>query len=605
MTGNSVPFHHRQQEEFTVTTISNNSGLGFQSYKTLSDISYQKNTGTAPAAGSAWGSAQTNNNPQELLAWLEGQALPYYQAIMNGQVQASQQEVAELEQWISWAQDQLGAASSNWNPVAGGAYVGTGTTTSALLPKEPNSMIAGPNGNYVANWENVEINYYSGDPSNAYATDIFTNEVTINSSAYVDISATPVKHPLTGEDVLEIKITDLAQGTEKIIYIHNNAKVKINSVSPEDVKIDTNAATLWEITTGQFEKPTEISASIANADDVDADGNLLFKQANATLGPIDGKTAYVYATGNVDFTLDPMDKITSVENSTMPSGEDAIKVVITRADGTTDTYYIRKTNGLTINFLNVVDSQFATEPDLNALTSIEGIPDQISINWADKGENEFNQKLKELAAALGLSIEEVFADEELKQLLSSLDMNQLSLEEDSQQLWEINKLMELGGLSLKEILGSTTMMDFLYTHKDQGSTKINCGDEEKSILFGMINNLINEMGIKGNLDAIETLLDEEIIDWIKNPTLLAPETLLEFFVEYDQQMPGDLSNDEDVATRLAELLNTMQGKYNYTTDEDHPGLLSTYNNLTEQWEDSIYLKGKNDEIILSTDSSDD
>ncbi len=605
----------------------------------------------APATGSAV-------SKEDVLQYLEKTALPYYQAIMTGQIQVSQQEKTQTEQYIQWAQDFLGT-DAGWDPMAGGA--GTGVPSNfgpgmAQGPADPNNFIDGPNNNTIATWENVVYNHFSGHPANHKASDVFSNKFTYNNSAYdATVTATPVKHPLTGEDVLQITTKD-AFG-EKIIYVHNfeTTEVIINTPNPANIKIDANAATLMgdKIKTGTF-KAANKSAGGATADETLADGTLIYKKADVKLGPIDGGTANIYATNSVGFELDPMDKIASVENSTLPTGEDAIKIVINRHDGKTDTYVIRKSEGLKI-ILGAITQQLPKDflDKLDALTKVDGIKDAITITFAGSDKTADKKYINDVAKELGMKPEDIYNNEELYNALTSAEPK-LKLEE----VKKANIGADVCGLTLEEVLKSNEIMDLIKDKSisdiqklltaallsdtsakgnlekiETAATALKNGDfstdelnkakdladklglefnqvlENETLMaitknkkydeafFKNVGNLVDKMGIKGNIEAITAMCDEDVLKWLNKPTATPPDVVLTFLSENDEELASLLedaslittddnktqaaTNARDAVTnRLAELLNSCQDKYDYNAN-----VHSTKDGAT--WEDNF------------------
>ncbi|MBI2335814.1 MAG: hypothetical protein HYU97_03515 [Deltaproteobacteria bacterium] len=560
------------------TAISNHNGYSSQTTNFNKPFSSAKAQGTYNKA---------MGNSQELQAWLE-EAMVELAAVQNGQAPVpagfanAQEYIGQLTEWIAWTQNEL-SSTPQWSPSPQQSPYSNNPVgyNSGGLPQEPNGFIAGPLGSYVANWSDVEINYYAGHPSNAYETMVMTDELTVNSSAFVNINVTAEANPKSGEMMIKIVITDPTFGTSKVIWVNPEAKIKINSANPDKITIDANAAALTEITTDKFSSSKVATDATLPPHKEGKNGELIFEQPNLVIDSIGGKTANIYSTQSVSFITEATDTI-NITNATL-DGKEALQVVITDIDGNIKgAYLVRKVKGLNINFPNAIAENFSAgnTQEFETLQDIGPKQNQLTISYAGMEDATKDAKIDEAAKALGIEIEELYKNEALLNVIQEHDFS-------AKDLLQAQIIASSFGLDLADVLSSPAIMDDIIT--SGGFEKYLSDLDLLDVLFGKfkegpIGKLVETMGIQGNLEAIETLFDPEILEWMKNPTSpIPPQAWLDFVSEYDPQLislvgeqgllPSKVTYKNDgswngywnlrlkATERLAELFNLSQTTY--------------------------------------------
>ena len=575
--------------------ISNypSNGSNVQFNKSFSEPGFSKPVG---------GGTGTAGNTQGLQAYLE-EAVAELTAVQNGQAPIppeypdAQAYMNQLVEWITWTQQQLGAGSS-WDPMPNSPY-GNNSNSYGGPVQNSNGFLSSPNGTTYANWQDVEYTYAAGDAVDSY---VWTNNLEVNVPNYgVDVKVSLAVDPKTGEPMLLITLTDKTTGTVKNIYVqdYENTTIQINTVDPEKtVQIDNNASEVSAgITTGEYKGKSSSEVQGTPPDETLETGELVYKQPDTTLGNLGGQTAYVYSTTSVTLQTDPMDKITSVTNDQMPNGEAAIKIVIEHADGTIDTIFIRKVNGLDINFVSTVSSQFdpPLTPEMVAdLQKMNGIPNQFDIIWVGEEIETQNQKIIELAEITGIPVEELYTDPSYSDLVNLILANDFSKE----TLTQASNLAKMVDMELFDVLNNTTLVTMIKESNgdtDDVVTKVArakelaekldidfkdilkspiimqalLDDTKQQILLNKGVDLLEKMDATGDIEALEALCDEDILEWIDDhPTAEPPEELIEFLTDFDDKLDlDDVDNDNektDFAERISKLLNMVQNEFNYT-----------------------------------------
>ncbi|MBI2335819.1 MAG: hypothetical protein HYU97_03540 [Deltaproteobacteria bacterium] len=614
------------------------SGSNVQFNKSFSQPGFSKPVGGGTGAA---------GNTQGLQAYLE-EAMAELVAVQNGQAPIppeypdAQAYMNQLVEWITWTQQQLGAGSS-WDPMASSPY-GNNSNSYGGPVQNSNGFLTSPNGTTYANWQDVKYTYSTGDAVDSY---VWTNNLEVNVPNYgVDVKVSLAVDPKTGEPMLLITLTDKTTGTVKNIYVqdYENTTIQINTVDPEKtITVDPNAEAAGAvITTGEYKAKSSSEVQGTPPDETLENGELVYKQPNTTIGNLGGQTAYVYSTIEVTLQTDPMDKITSVTNDQMPNGEAAIKITIEHADGTIDTIFIRKVNGLDINFASTVSSQFnpPLTPEMVAeLQKINGIPNQFDIIWAGAEIETQNQKIIELAEITGIPVEELYTDESYSDLVNLILANDFSKEtltqafnlaEDEKvdmklfdvlnnttlvtmikesngdtadvisKVWRAKALAKKLDIDFEDILKSPIIMQAL-THNTKLTILLNEGVD-----------LLEKMDATGDIEALEAFCDEDILEWIDDPkTSEPPKELIEFLATYDDELSdfdsSDLKELDDrleFAERVAKLLNSVQDDYEYKPQYDG-GDEKIY---LEVWENDTYT-GEDIKILdpdgdISVDSGD-
>ena len=574
--------------------ISNypSNGSNVQFNKSFSELGFSKPVGGGTGAA---------GNTQGLQAYLE-EAVAELTAVQNGQAPIppeypdAQAYMNQLVEWITWTQQQLGAGSS-WDPMPNSPY-GNNSNSYGGPVQNSNGFLSSPNGTTYANWQDVEYTYAAGDAVDSY---VWTNNLEVNVPNYgVDVKVSLAVDPKTGEPMLLITLTDKTTGTVKNIYVqdYENTTIQINTVDPEKtVQIDNNASEVSAgITTGEYKGKSSSEVQGTPPDETLETGELVYKQPDTTLGNLGGQTAYVYSTTSVTLQTDPMDKITSVTNDQMPNGEAAIKIVIEHADGTIDTIFIRKVNGLDINFVSTVSSQFdpPLTPEMVAdLQKMNGIPNQFDIIWVGEEIETQNQKIIELAEITGIPVEELYTDPSYSDLVNLILANDFSKE----TLTQASNLAKMVDMELFDVLNNTTLVTMIKESNgdtDDVVTKVArakelaekldidfkdilkspiimqalLDDTKQQILLNKGVDLLEKMEATGDIEALEAFCDEDILEWIDDPTAEPPEELIEFLTDFDDKLDlDDVDNDNektDFAERISKLLNMVQNEFNYT-----------------------------------------
>ena len=574
--------------------ISNypSNGSNVQFNKSFSEPGFSKPVGGGTSAA---------GNTQGLQAYLE-EAVAELTAVQNGQAPIppeypdAQAYMNQLVEWITWTQQQLGAGSS-WDPMPNSPY-GNNSNSYGGPVQNSNGFLSSPNGTTYANWQDVEYTYAAGDAVDSY---VWTNNLEVNVPNYgVDVKVSLAVDPKTGEPMLLITLTDKTTGTVKNIYVqdYENTTIQINTVDPEKtVQIDNNASEVSAgITTGEYKGKSSSEVQGTPPDETLETGELVYKQPDTTLGNLGGQTAYVYSTTSVTLQTDPMDKITSVTNDQMPNGEAAIKIVIEHADGTIDTIFIRKVNGLDINFVSTVSSQFdpPLTPEMVAdLQKMNGIPNQFDIIWVGEEIETQNQKIIELAEITGIPVEELYTDPSYSDLVNLILANDFSKE----TLTQASNLAKMVDMELFDVLNNTTLVTMIKESNgdtDDVVTKVArakelaekldidfkdilkspiimqalLDDTKQQILLNKGVDLLEKMEATGDIEALEAFCDEDILEWIDDPTAEPPEELIEFLTDFDDKLDlDDVDNDNektDFAERISKLLNMVQNEFNYT-----------------------------------------
>jgi len=306
---------------------------------------------------------------------------------------------------------------------------------------------------------------------------------------------------------------------------------------------------------------------------------LIFEQASLILGEIGENTAHIYATQNVEIATSPTDTI-SVKESIL-NGKAAVEVVVKDNEGNVKgTYVIRKVKGLSLAFPNAIAEQFDAESlkNLSTLQSIGPKKDQITISYAGIDGSSEDSKIEEAATALGIKIEKLYENEELLNVIQEHDFS-------TKDLLQAQVIASSFGLDLADVLNSPAIMDDIIA--SGGFEKYLSDLDLLDVLLGKfkegpIGKLVETMGIQGNLEAIETLFDPEILEWMKNPTMVPPQAWLDFVKTYDKELSslfellpsqwgpgtdhekdmGQISNIIfDIVERMTVLLNKSQNKY--------------------------------------------
>ncbi len=331
---------------------------------------YSENANAAAAA-----SGQAPTSSAELLTWLEQTALPYYQALMNGQAQASPDEIAQLEQWIAWANEQLVASGQTGFDLPQD-YQNSYAGSPSGLPPEPNGLRPGMGEFYVANNQENSLYMTFPDASNSYPTYVWGDSADIFSNqSDVEITYEHGKDPLTDQACIIVKVTSPSTGQTKIIYVMEaESKINIHAVH-SDRKVKANSdGNFANVHIEEFKAEAVQEQQNPNTPERKEGETEIYDRAQLDyfVNNCGSGTAYIYAS-EVNFVDVPPSAKINVENTKMPDpdGREAIKATITLSDGTTKVVYILKKPGQVISWHYVTEDQFMGTVDANKLKALQ------------------------------------------------------------------------------------------------------------------------------------------------------------------------------------------------------------------------------------------
>lgn len=294
---------------------------------------------------------------QELVNWYS-QAYAYYQQVASGQVEMPDEASwAEFMDQLNWAVQQIYGN----NPQAGGwgdNGFGQGTPTADKPYEDPFGGQEGPNGNIVYTGEKAEIGFL-GD-NRTY--DIFSYDVTLNiypTSAKITVSKVMDNSVEPPAEVWKVIVEDKALGGKATYILHNVndlEKLKIKSPKPENIEVqfEDERIELEEFNAAEnlptehdpdtVMPPTEIGDHSYRYDVVPGKvGNFWFEPGTDTTHTIWGDT---------NINLLPSDRVDVYEGKVggaMGSQNGWFTLVITHADGSKDTVYVKDSYKHNIN----------------------------------------------------------------------------------------------------------------------------------------------------------------------------------------------------------------------------------------------------------------
>lgn len=306
---------------------------------------------TAKALG---GAVNGGGSGGDVGLWMETNRY-IYDGIMNGASDLSPADQQQFMQWWSWSASQLTAASSGFDPLAGGLVNDSGTPNGGAFI--PEGAQPGPNGNIV---------FRTGTACTTYAptdmpVDVLSDEFTLNVDVKVqDIVVEKTTDTRLNPPVEAIKITvkdPYSTPAETVYFVHEmDAKININTVGGEGVTVPADMA---NVTVGTYSSEAAADctqASIEGQPVVDGDGKTVenakyyeVEMAGDTIdfralpgGADTNEDHYVYGGANISV---PVSSKVDVQGADAPyTGADGkeydFKVVVTHKDGSTDTFFL-------------------------------------------------------------------------------------------------------------------------------------------------------------------------------------------------------------------------------------------------------------------------
>jgi len=264
--------------------------------------------GHAPSEpyGKAYGTDFSKNlgGNNELAAYYENELLPYWQAVQSGEIQVSPQELSTLQQWMSYCQYELGAASSAWGD--------TGTT----LPGQ-----TGP----LQNQNITDGGEFTVDGS-CPTTDVWGDEAMMNvpPPCSVTFESTTDNRFAPPETVVKAIVTNPTkqgpdgQPAQSVVYFHDGVQITCNASLKGDgtsrATDSTGTVTIGEYKPGEAEGATpecsiegEYDAE-TNTYSYDGTGQDVIKfwpQASGT----EGEVTTHFVEGSVDIYVKNSDRV--------------------------------------------------------------------------------------------------------------------------------------------------------------------------------------------------------------------------------------------------------------------------------------------------------
>lgn len=205
--------------------------------------------------GKAYGTNYSKNlggADPELASYYENELLPYWRAVQSGEIQVSQEEFYQLQQWMQYTEYELGVHSSGWGdfggaPGMGGAY--------------------GPNQGAAQNATITDGGDFMVDGS-CPVTDVWGSETTMNvpPPCTVSFETTTDTRFNPAETVVKAVITNPAmkgpdgQPAQSVVYFHDGVKITCNASKKGDgtsrVTDHTGSVTVGEYKAGVEEGGT-------------------------------------------------------------------------------------------------------------------------------------------------------------------------------------------------------------------------------------------------------------------------------------------------------------------------------------------------------------
>lgn len=277
----------------------------------------------------------------ELASWYED-AYAYYQQVATGQIPMPEQvHWQEFIKQMHWAYAQLmGSGQQAWDPMAGGTAAQGGTQTTPA--EDPFGAMRGTNGNWVHNESKAEIGFIGNDQR-----DIWSNEIDLEVlplSAQIEIIKTQDSSGQPPEEVLKIKVTDPATGTEAIYTIHDfeDAQIRIHVPDPQGQVQDNTGISPAIVETLELKNGSTLhqipEASMEGVEMEDRDNALLYEgfggepvEFHLDGNGVAGDTQYHVVYGDAIIRTRPTDEVEVSQDS---SG--AMIVTVTHRDGSID-----------------------------------------------------------------------------------------------------------------------------------------------------------------------------------------------------------------------------------------------------------------------------
>lgn len=272
-------------------------------------------------------------NP-ELASYYENELLPYWQAVQSGEIEISAEEYQQLEEYLQYCQNELGLASSGWGEMPGSSASGgapnQGALGQATFTQDKNEFTVDGSAPVIDVWGSEAI---LNVPPPCTVTFETTTDTRFNPPETL-VKAVVTNPAMQGPD---------GQPKQSVVFIHDGAEITCNASKKAD---GTSRATdnTGTVTIGKYQDVPESNTPESSVPGVEQEnGDLLYQSefydpnflVDFFSQPGDNQTHVV--NGNANISVPP--------NSTVAIDEQGgrITVVVTHADGSTDSYDVSGT----------------------------------------------------------------------------------------------------------------------------------------------------------------------------------------------------------------------------------------------------------------------
>lgn len=316
---------------------------------------------------------------EALYQWYEN-ALPYWQAVQNAEIQISPEQYQQLEDWMQFAINSLQGQGNAWD----------GMSDSGAMPATGHGAVQ--NAIYTD-----EDNEFSCDGS-VPVTDAWGLTATMNvpPPCTVSFDTTTDTRFNPPEEIVRAVVTNPAkrdssgQAAQSVVIFHDGVKITCNAAKKSDGSSRVQDST-GDVTVGVYRKSAgDGEGAESSIPGVEKDGKLVYEPEydgdtvsfKSVLGE-DGQATTRVVWADTNITVKPSDQ---TDISFDPDTK-VVTVTVTHANGSKDVYEIQKGYQVNVNAHAVTYAGSETMPgELQDLVTINGGIDENGESTNSSGE---------------------------------------------------------------------------------------------------------------------------------------------------------------------------------------------------------------------------